>query len=118
MKVLGLLFITLSVFVLWATTPVSRMSGMPELLSFFGVYFGAVYIVLQIALVYHLKSVRGKWLVTGAFIAGSALGISGWGLDMWGAQSVHGLSVIRQALVSGSCASGVVLGMALVRGRV
>ncbi len=90
----------------------------PSLLPVFGAWFGLLYLAAQAAVVAWLKSRRGALMLAVAAAVGAVLGGTGRALDLFGMMSQHNMGYLRQSLVGGAVAGGLVLGVALARGQV
>jgi len=115
----GWVFTALGLFVLFAVYP-GRPGGIvfPGLLPIFGLPFALMFLACQYGVALYLRSRRGMFLVTAVLIAGMALGGCGHAMDLWGELAEHNIPALRYVVGAGACASGVALGIALLRGWV
>lgn len=111
-------FVVLAIVVLVTTFPGRGHIMVPSLLPVFGVLFALVFLLVQYAFAVWLRSWRAGGLVTGICLLGMGLGGCGAAMDLWGELAEHNVSALRQVLVAGACASGLALGMAVLRGWV
>ena len=112
----GLSFVSLGLFVLLTTFPGRGHIMEPSLLPVFGVPFAIALLLAVYAFAALMRSWRAVGLVTGVAVLGMGLGGCGAAMDLWGELAEHGVSTLRQVLVSGACVSSVALGAAVLKG--
>ena len=88
----------------------------PSLVSVFGIKFGLIFIISQIAYCYYFCRKNAFWWMTSSLLLGFVGGyINSTGiLSVWGPTSY---SVYRGVLIGGGCASGIALGIGVLKGK-
>jgi hypothetical protein len=115
---IGWLMIVVSGAVLFAAFPGKYGSRalLPEFIGTFGLPFALAFAAVQYAVAARLRRAKVLWLVTVLFVIGAILGTVGRAIDLRGFCAEHNISYAEYVLCGGACASGLGLGIAMVRG--
>ncbi len=116
----GWLMIVVSGVVLFVAFP-GEYGGsalVPRFIGAIGLPFGLAFAAFQYAVAVRFREAKVLWLVSGLFALGAMLGIVGRAIDLHGLCAEYSISYAEYVVCSGACASGMGLGIAIVRGWV
>jgi hypothetical protein len=115
-QLIGWAMILLSAVVLVTSFPLKGTPPMvPELVSLFGVAFGAGYLLVQLLVVVALRTARAAGLFLLAAGGGLGLGAMSVWLDLWRVFADGQVGVARHLVCSAAVIGGLGMGAGLVR---